>query len=70
MNSTSDLQAIISRPPKWCHVACQPSPEPPTDHRSMMVNGDGQRWSTTQTTVQQWSMAAVNDGQRWRTTVD
>ncbi|GJS07895.1 hypothetical protein Tco_0364691 [Tanacetum coccineum] len=47
MNSTSDLQAIINRPPKWCHVACQQSPEPPTDHRSMMVNGDGQRWSTT-----------------------
>ncbi|GKF65222.1 hypothetical protein Tco_0191739 [Tanacetum coccineum] len=34
-------------PPKWCHVACQPSLEPPPDPRSTVVNDSDQRWSTT-----------------------
>ncbi|GKG42086.1 hypothetical protein Tco_0473837, partial [Tanacetum coccineum] len=33
-------------PPEWCHVACQPSPEPPPDHRSTVVNDSDQRRST------------------------
>ncbi|GJX68943.1 hypothetical protein Tco_0304670 [Tanacetum coccineum] len=53
------LEGHVS-PLEWCHVACQPSPEPTPDHRSMPVN-DGQR---------RQSMVAT-DGQRWRsTTVD
>ncbi|GKC42390.1 hypothetical protein Tco_1060112 [Tanacetum coccineum] len=50
MNSTSylppdtkSLEGHVS-PPEWCHVACQPSPEPPPDHRStVVVNGGGRR---------------------------
>ncbi|GJS35994.1 hypothetical protein Tco_0534376 [Tanacetum coccineum] len=39
--------ALIGQPPPetWCHVACQPSLEQPPDHRSTVVNDDGQRRS-------------------------
>ncbi|GJR05737.1 reverse transcriptase domain-containing protein [Tanacetum coccineum] len=46
---------------------CSPTVgQPPSDHRSTVVNG-GQRRSTP---PDHRSTAAVNDGQRWRTTVD
>ncbi|GJS32252.1 hypothetical protein Tco_0963316 [Tanacetum coccineum] len=44
------LECHVS-PREWCHVACQPSPEPPTDHQSTVVNNGSQRWPTTVNTV-------------------
>ncbi|GJY32902.1 hypothetical protein Tco_0417371 [Tanacetum coccineum] len=50
------LECHVS-PPEWCHVACQPSPEPPPvnggQRRQSTVANDGQRRRTT--------------GQRWLT---
>ncbi|GJY18267.1 hypothetical protein Tco_0389758, partial [Tanacetum coccineum] len=36
---------------EWCHVACQPSPGPPSDHRSTVVNSGSQRWPTAVNTA-------------------
>ncbi|GJW67264.1 hypothetical protein Tco_0121688 [Tanacetum coccineum] len=47
---------------------CSPTVgQPPSDHRSTVVNDGGQRWSTTVNTA---GPPVNGGGQRWRTTVD
>ncbi|GJX73091.1 hypothetical protein Tco_0311686 [Tanacetum coccineum] len=69
-------------PPEWCHVACQPSPEPPPVNggqwqRSTVVN-DGQPWRTTgqplpdhrSTAVDRQSTVGSNGGHRCHVTAN
>ncbi|GKG26591.1 hypothetical protein Tco_0402294 [Tanacetum coccineum] len=46
-------------------MACQPSPDPPPDHQSTVVNGGSQRWPTTVNGVGPPSEHRRTTGQRW-----
>ncbi|GKD20839.1 hypothetical protein Tco_1222542 [Tanacetum coccineum] len=62
----------------WCKHCSVTVGQPPPDHRSTVVNGDSQRWSTAavnggqrrSTPPDHRSTATINDGQQRRTTVD